>query len=268
MEKISLLRYYGGKTRHLEWIIGNLPDNIIHFVDAMSGSGSVALNVSATLVTMNDINNDVVNFFKQLRYNPEELIRAIYFTPFSREDCNSLIAETDSEIEKARKFFTRNLQSFSGSSQKTWHSWGNQINIKPNDVCRVNTWNRKITHLHRAVDKLRGIQIENLDVFELLEKYNSPNVFVYLDPPYLAETRNAKNIYKHEFTEGQHRRLLAIANCSKCRIMISGYHCELYEELLTPKKWTLITKTDRNTNYKSKKTECLWVNYPVSNKLF
>jgi DNA adenine methylase len=78
--------WYGGKFSHLEWLLPLLP-KCHHYCEPFAGSGAVLINrESAPVETYNDIDGDVVTFFRVLRDRHEELIRAITLTPFSREE--------------------------------------------------------------------------------------------------------------------------------------------------------------------------------------
>lgn len=83
------------------------------------GSLAVSLNKQASQIdTANDINGDVVNFFKVLREKPEELISSLLLTPIAREEFNaSWHMDGCSELEKARKFYVRIRQSFCGMGE-------------------------------------------------------------------------------------------------------------------------------------------------------
>src|SRR3954469_20339878 len=73
--------WYGGKFNHLDWLLPLLPD-AHHYCEPYSGSGAVLLNRGPSPVeTYNDIDGDVVNFFRVLRDRPDELIRSIALTP-------------------------------------------------------------------------------------------------------------------------------------------------------------------------------------------
>ena len=77
--------WYGGKFSHLDWLLPLLP-KCHHYCEPFAGSGAVLINREAAPVeTYNDIDGDVVSFFRVLRDRHEELIRAIALTPFSRE---------------------------------------------------------------------------------------------------------------------------------------------------------------------------------------
>lgn len=67
--------WYGGKFSHLDWLLPLLP-KYHHYCEPFAGSGAVLINREASPVeTYNDIDGDVVNFFRVLRDRHEELIR-------------------------------------------------------------------------------------------------------------------------------------------------------------------------------------------------
>src|ERR1700680_2894609 len=78
--------WYGGKFNHLDWLLPLLPA-AHHYCEPFSGSAAVLLNrIPAPIETYNDVDGEVVNFFRALRDQPDELARAIALTPFSREE--------------------------------------------------------------------------------------------------------------------------------------------------------------------------------------
>lgn len=123
--------WYGGKFSHLDWLLPLLPP-CHHYCEPFAGSGAVLLNRAPSAVeTYNDIDGDVVNFFRVLRDQHEALIRAIALTPFSREEYHLAIygetAEVD-DVERARRFYIRARQTRTGLAQTA--SLGHWANCK------------------------------------------------------------------------------------------------------------------------------------------
>jgi DNA adenine methylase len=81
---------------------------------------------------------------------------------------------------------------------------------------------------------------------------------MYLDPPYLYETRKHKKIYENEMSDNEHRQLLEIITSLKANVLISGYDNELYGTYLGKWNKNLNISVDEAGN---KRTECLWFNY-------
>ena len=123
--------WYGGKFTHLDWLLPLLP-TCHHYCEPFAGSGAVLINREAAPVeTYNDIDGDVVSFFRVLRDRHEELIRAIALTPFSREEYHRAIYGSTSgisDVERARRFYIRARQTRTGLAQTA--SLGRWANCK------------------------------------------------------------------------------------------------------------------------------------------
>ena len=86
------------------------------------------------------------------------------------------------------------------------------------------------------------------------------DALVYLDPPYLMETRSShRRIYRYELTHADHARLLRVIKQLQCMVIISGYWSAMYEEAL--QGWRV--ETFQTTNRAGQPTaELLWLNFP------
>lgn len=112
--------WFGGKFSHLDWLLPLLPE-AKHFCDVYRGSASVIINRAPSLLeTYNDLDQDVVSFFRVLREQKDALIEAIGLTPYSREEFNLACSRQTlnvSELERARRFYVRARQSRTGLGQ-------------------------------------------------------------------------------------------------------------------------------------------------------
>ncbi len=117
MAKKIAFGWYGGKYSHLEWLLPLLP-KATHYCEPFGGSSAVLLNREPSPVeTYNDIDGEVVNFFRVLRDRKDELIQAIGLTPFAREEFRVAIAEEEeglSSLERARRFAATMYDSTGG----------------------------------------------------------------------------------------------------------------------------------------------------------
>src|SRR5258708_38478649 len=69
--------WYGGKYSHLAWLLPLLPA-VNHFCEPFGGSAAVLLNREPSPVeTYNDLDGEVVNFFRVLRVERDALVEAI-----------------------------------------------------------------------------------------------------------------------------------------------------------------------------------------------
>ena len=111
-----------------------------------------------------------------------------------------------------------------------------------------------------------GLELVHADAIRWLASHTlTPDTLIYLDPPYLMETRRGqRSIYRYELTDNDHARLLATIVKLDGMIALSGYWSEMYAEAL--KDWRAISfKT--TTRGGSRATEWLWMNYPQPTEL-
>ena len=102
------------------------------------------------------------------------------------------------------------------------------------------------------------------DALAILPNLKLPaDAVVYCDPPYVHSTRTSRHGYKFEMTDDRHASLLALLQALPCRVMISGYPCELYAAAL--KDWRCIAYRTRTRGRTL--TECLWCNFPEPTRL-
>ena len=87
------------------------------YLEPFFGSGAVFFNKKRSLIeTINDLDGNVVNLFKQIRDNPEALARAIEYTPWSREEYSLSYRKTGDDSEDARRFLVRMWQAIGAKS--------------------------------------------------------------------------------------------------------------------------------------------------------
>ncbi|MDR0534738.1 MAG: DNA adenine methylase [Puniceicoccales bacterium] len=259
--------WYGGKFSHLGWLLPLLPE-CHHYCEPFAGSAAVLLNRPPSPVeTYNDIDGEVVNFFRTLRDAPEALKRGIALTPFSREEYHLAIygnAAAADNVERARRFYVRARQTRTGLAQTA--SLGRWANCK--DTSRagmsgvVSRWPGGIHALDAIAQRLLRVQIENRPAIDIIKLYDSPRTLFYCDPPYLHATRGDSKAYGFEMDEAQHREFAEVVNCCAGKVAISGYEHPIMEAFFPREKW-FKTRGKEKTIHSTKDTrrEVLWTNY-------
>ena len=99
--------------------------------------------------------------------------------------------------------------------------------------------------------------VRRICFLHLKNRYDTEDVFMYLDPPYLHGTR--KNyLYKYEMSDRDHEELLRVLVKHPGKILLSGYENEMYNDYLS--SWSKVQK-DTNAENGLARTETLWMNY-------
>lgn len=254
--------WYGGKYRLLKWLLPKLPITD-QYCEPFGGGAVVLVNRPPVHIeTYNDLNGDLVNFWRVLRDQRDLLVNKLYSTPYSREEFEYALEHLPSvtqPLERARLFFTCLRQSFSA----VMNSWAYKVSgiVKGGGYA----WNSGIAILDEIANRLMPVQIENRPAIKVIEMYDDKQTTLYCDPPYLHESRVSDDVYKYEMTSEEHIELSEILSAVEGKVAISGYPSELYNELY--KNWqchtmehTMSANTDENGICR-KVTECLWTNY-------
>lgn len=251
------MKYPGSKWSISNWIISFFPEHH-SYLEPFFGSGAVLFNKPrSNIETVNDLDGNVINLFEQMRRNPERLARELYLTPYSRqvyEESYKTVPTTD--FDRAVQFYIRlNMgHGFRTTGEKV--GWKNDVQGRERAYASQD-WCNLPDKIMLAAERLRGVQIENKPAAELMRRFNNKKVLIYLDPPYMLETRHGKQ-YKVEMDYEGHEELLEVSLAHKGPVLISGYESELYSKMLNG--W----HREETTSYSqvcSKKKEILWMNF-------
>lgn len=220
----------------------------------------------APIEIINDVNEEIVNFYKQLRDHGDELLLKIELTPYARLELE-VSRKPDkriSHLERARRFFITAMMAMNGSfgAAKGGFSVSNSYSRNGMEA-RVNRWYGMPEYLLKVVDRLRKVRIEHKDAALLLEEFSDrPATLIYLDPPYLG--KRVKGYDHDENSEEFHEKLLRVAIKAKCMLFVSGYESELYNRMLTEKagwkKDTLPAITKGSNGRCFARDEVIWFN--------
>lgn len=253
--------YFGSKARVADWITGLLPDHG-HYVEPYCGSLAVLLaKHPSRMETVNDLDGELINFWRVLRDCPEHLVRACELTPHSRAELTAAWEPTDDDIERARRVWIRLSQGRGGMMRRT--GWRHYVTTSGSSIGMPGYLEAYRDRLLPAAERLRDVSLESLPALTIIGKYGAAaDVLLYVDPPYLGTTRTDSNSrYGVEMrTEGEHRELAAaLADC-RAAVVLSGYDSPLYAEMYAGwHRYELSTMTGNGRSDKTR-TEVLWAN--------
>lgn len=257
----SPIPYFGGKQRLAPWIVGMLPEHE-HYVEPFAGSLSVLLAKRPTrMETVNDLDGELMTFWRVLRDQPDDLLRACMLTPHSRAGLDETFtpAPPGDDLELARRIWSRLAQGRSGTLRRT--GWRHYIDPAGSVTSMPGYLEAYVDRLAAAAERLHAVSLECLPALTLIGKYGAqPDVLLYVDPPYLGTTRPWSNYRLEMKSDEEHRELAAaLADC-QATVVLSGYDSPLYDELYG--SWRRYEKSTMTGNAKATKarTEVLWSN--------
>jgi DNA adenine methylase len=237
MEKQKIttpLRYPGGKSKSLHKIIPHIRTPYDEFREPFVGGGSVFLTAIQEInpkarYKINDLNYDLFCFWKELKENGENLIEAIQTIRDQYCDGKKLFEslskkESNTEFERALRFFVLNRTSFSGTTDCGGYS---------EESYRKRFTQSSIDRLKPFPNILKNVEINHGD-YEALLSNGGTNVFIFLDPPYFKPVKSklyGKNgslhtSFNHErFAEKikkcSHNWLITYDDCIEIRTLFS-----------------------------------------------
>ncbi len=269
-----VLKWPGAKWNLAEWIIAHMPRHDC-YIEPYFGSGAVFFNKTASNVeTINDRDSLVVNLFRVIRDHPDQLEAAISLTPWARTEydlCRRDLARGD-EVERARRLLVAMWQAVglrrASSDDETAAGscgWRSRDSLHQSPVA---TWQRLPERIRSASARLLGAQIENRPALDVIARHANPETLIYADPPYIRSTRgvsaqNGTRLYAHEMGDDDHVEMLDALKRHPGPVLLSGYHCPLYEEHLG---WHRI-ETHVHIQNNQKRTESLYLNAVACRRL-
>lgn len=265
------LRYHGGKFKLAAWILGFFPKHHT-YVEPFGGGCSVLLlqKQRSNAEIYNDMNSDVVNVFRVLQ-NPTtaaELQRMAYLTPFSRDEFDRAYEPCEDPIERACRCIARSFMGFGSASYHLKHQTGFRAGSRRSNTAPAMDWTNWPKHVPAFVERLRGVTIENRDASACMAQHNHEDTLFYVDPPYVHSTRGnthgVRQKYEIELTDGDHADLAEVLQGLSGMVVLSGYPCDLYEELYAGwERHERIALADGARE----RTEVVWLNPACSARL-
>lgn len=255
----SPVAYFGGKGRLAPRIVQTLPPHE-HYVEAFGGSLSVLLAKGRSrMETVNDLDQQLMTFWRVLRDRPADLARACALTPHSRAEHQSSYQPASDELEQARRVWVQLTQGRGGVRTAT--GWRHYVDPANSSTSMPEYLQGYVGRMYAAAERLSGVSLEHRGAIELIERYGrSRNVLLYVDPPYLGTTRVSGG-YLHEMrTEAEHRELASVLRDCHASVVLSGYDSELYNELYPGWHSTRIKTTTGQGGTRQNRTEVLWTN--------
>jgi DNA adenine methylase len=260
--------YFGAKGTIAEQIVALLPAHE-HYVEPYCGSLAVLLaKRPSKMETVNDLDEDLVTFWRVLRDRPADLAQRCALTPHSRveyQNCRYDQTPAD-DLERARRVWLLLTQG-RGGTLGSLTGWRHFVVPRGSSIGMPGYLDGYVERLAPAAERLHDVSLECLPALELIEKYGrDAEVLLYVDPPYLGSTR--AGLYRHEMkTDAEHRALAEALQACSAAVIVSGYPSDLYDRELFAgwDRHTIATMTGNGAE--KARTEVLWSNVPLGQQL-
>lgn len=237
----SFITWIGGKKVLRKLILEQFPKKEMfdRYIEVFGGAGWVLFSEEQLAKTeiYNDINGNLVNLFRCVKYHAGELQKELEYLLISREQFFDANAQMEcigmTDIQKAARFFCLIRESYGADLQSFGGKSFNIINAKE--------------YLSYVSERLSRVVIENQDFEKIIKRYDREVALFYLDPPYYK----AEKYYDDKFVLEDHLRLKAALDHIKGKFILSYNDCEFIRKLYSD---YIIIEVNRENNLVNKAT--------------
>lgn len=270
---LSPLRWPGGKSKQVKKITQLFPKDSSLLIEPFLGGGSVSLfainNGIFNNATVNDHNEDLINFWSCLKENPKYFLeeldillthKNVFGFEVFAETLWPIILKNKENSDRQKKAF-----SFLIVNKCSFNGLGTHLSRKSYEE----NFNANLVERIKAASAIlqKGIKIECEDFETIIKNNNFKNVFLYLDPPYSSESAN-QSLYKTHHNGGKgaafdHLRLFEVLKEFKGKWLLSyddsDFIRELYSEFdFVTEEWSY-TMTNNSKDKKAKKGKEIFI---------
>lgn len=217
----SPIRWVGGKSRLREQIVALLPLHTC-YVEPFAGAAWVLFaKPPSDVEVLNDIDQELITFFRVVKEKPEKLIESFEMELVSRAEFNRLAnldPTTLSDIQRAHRFYYIIMAGWGG--ELDYPRFQTSISDGGHGNRLIGALKTLKKRLEPVYQRLRTVIIENLDWRECIDRYDRPTTVMYIDPPYPENKCN----YAHNMrTWEEHYELAERLNAVQCKWILSSY---------------------------------------------
>ena len=236
------VKWAGGKTQLLDRLKAHMPTDYGRYYEPFIGGGALLLELQPERVVINDINEQLLNVYRQLKIDAEAVIAAVQVLDAEpcdkerymkiREAYNAKIKAHELDPECAALMIWINKHCFNGLYRVNSKGLFNvPYNNKKGGVSIDAANLRNIGLYLRSKD----VEIRQGD-FESACFDGQPGDFVYFDSPYVPidETAHFTDYTKEGFSLEDHKRLAALyrrLSEQGAKVMLSNHDVPLVHEL-------------------------------------
>ena len=201
----------GGKSRQAKRLAAILADHKC-YVEVFAGAANLLfVKPPSKTEVINDINSDLVNLFRIVRYHSREFIAELNCITQSREEFADYRSQPGlTDIQRAARFWFVAKTAFGGTGGTTHPSFGYGTTGKS----RLRR--SSFSAIRRCHKRLDGVYIENLDFEDLIKRYDRKHTIFFCDPPYYKTAGFAE-----KFDGSDHERLSKALRAIKGKFLLT-----------------------------------------------
>lgn len=253
----SPISYVGGKSQLAHRIMPSIPSHKT-YCEVFCGAGWVFFSKEPSQYeVLNDLDRDLICFYRVVQHHLEEFLKQFKWLLSSRqlfhEWQQQLQVDGWTDIQRAARYYYLQRHAFGGRVRT--RTFGMAAQRRP----RINLL-RIEEDMSEVYLRLQGVVVENLPYQACLQRYDKPETFFYLDPPYYQCP-----YYKHNFTHDDFVQLADSLTPLKGTFLLSLNDVPQIRDIFAAFEMKPVTL--RYSISKAKRTEgqeLLIANYPLT----
>jgi DNA adenine methylase len=258
------LTYYGGKQKLTPTILPLIPKHNL-YCEPFFGGGAVFFGKESSKVeVVNDLDGNLITFYRVLKNDYKKLNKEIQATLYSRElhHTAKIILGYPQLFSSVKSAWALWVLIHEGYCSMMDGVWGYE---KKSDSAVKRFHNKKTNFLKEYSQRLERTQIECRDALEVIKSRDTDQSFFYCDPPYF----NSYQKYSTNYTEADYKKLLDVLANMKGKFLLSSYPSEILTTYIKKYKWfskeidmpvSVVARYGKG----KRKTEMLVANYKIS----
>ncbi len=217
-----VIGWAGGKARLLKHLLPLVPEHTLYGEVFGGGLALFTAKPPSDIEVINDINGDLVKFYRCCKYHLEALLDELDLVLNSRRDFEDYCAQEGlTEIQRAARWFIRNKLSFAGHGQHFAISRSHALGSRAQRLIAIRSLNRRLDRT----------TIEQRPWEYILDTYDNAEAFFFLDPPYPQDGGKCYAGWsEHEVARFCERVkklrgkwLFTFQDCAQVRDLLAGY---------------------------------------------
>lgn len=266
--------YYGGKQSMVKHLLTMIPPHKLYTEPFLGGGALFWSKKPSPAEVINDLDDNIVNFYRVLQTNFDELYSMVHSTLHSRSHHTAakyVLKEEPKKIKKSHTYYLGPDGSISTPTQRAWSFWV-QTNMsysskkfggfaydrsEKTTQAIMNKRDRFKQYYH---ERLRNVCIECTDAIKVIQSRDTETTFHYCDPPYF----NSDCGHYGGYTEQDFEALLQTLSKVKGNFLLSSYPSDVLQKYVDEHGWSMrqfqkpVAVSDKTNKMK---TEVLTFNY-------
>lgn len=261
------ISYYGGKQTMLKHIAPLVPEHRVYTEAFCGGAALYWAKKPADIEVLNDINGNLINFYRVLKSHFNELFEKIDSTLHSREifDFASIVYEFPNFFDPVTRAWALWAKSKMGFASMLDGTFGYYKTT--NSMCKKID-NSKHQFTNALQKRIERTQIECTNALHVIESRDCAEAFHFIDPPYINSDCGH---YTDTFNLMNFEELLILCEGLKGKFMLTMFPHEVLREYIVRNGWHLVAverTISVSTVNRRKQEEWIVMNYEAEREKY